>query len=122
MARRSYYDPTEAREALWTLFKGRRSRKALTVYPVLRSVSRDGMSRTMDFYIVRDGEVRTITALVAGLLGLQLSTAYGPANNAAIVGGCGMDMGFHVVYTMSRVLYRDRTAGDPGYRLNCEWR
>jgi len=121
MARKSYHDRAEAHEYLWDLFKGRRSRESLTIYPVLRAVSRDGMSRCIDFFIVRDGQIRDITGLVAGLLGLRLSTKFGPANNSAIVGGCGMDMGFHVVSNVSRALFqgkRDR----PDYVINCEWR
>jgi hypothetical protein len=36
------------------------------------------------------------------------------------VGGCGMDMGFHLVYTLASVLFpEDRKTG--GYKLNHEW-
>ena len=32
-----------------------------------------------------------------------------------------MDMGFHTVYTLSRVLYRDTLEGDAGYKLQQAW-
>jgi hypothetical protein len=35
--------------------------------------------------------------------------------NGLVVGGCGMDMGFHAVYTLSRILYND------GYALKQRW-
>ena len=28
-------------------------------------------------------------------------------NDAVVVGGCGMDMGFHLVYTLSYVLFKE---------------
>jgi hypothetical protein len=35
--------------------------------------------------------------------------------NGIRVGGCGMDMGFHLVYTLSRALF------DDGYYVKHEW-
>ena len=35
--------------------------------------------------------------------------------NGIKVGGCGMDMGFHLVYTLSKVLY------DDGYAIKQSW-
>jgi len=35
------------------------------------------------------------------------------------VGGCGMDMGFHIVYSLSLALYG--SANDGGYTLSQEW-
>ena len=41
---------------------------------------------------------------------------------ALIVGGCGMDMGFHVVYSLARSLYPEKPGQrDGGYSLKHEW-
>lgn len=72
-----------------------------TVHTVLRHVSRSGMSRRIDIYKIEDGEPIYLTASVADLLGLRCKTH----DNGLTVGGCGMDMGFHVVYELSFALY-----------------
>lgn len=78
-----------------------------TVYTVLRNVSRSGMSRLIDFYIVEAGSTSEhrpfcITGWIAEAL------EYPQGNGDALkVGGCGMDMGFAVVYNLGRALYPD---------------
>ena len=108
------------------------SRKALlgllapgdTVYCILRNVSRSGMSRQIDFYI--DG-MRCISDDVANLLDYPTTD-----RGALKVGGCGMDMGFSVVYSLGLELWPDGTKtphgtrnGEPdsngGYALKHVW-
>ena len=81
-----------------------------TVTCVLRSVSRSGMSRRIDFYkfepdasIGFDNGVRTLwlTFHIGRALGYSLK------DDALDVSGCGMDMGFHVVYSLASVLWPD---------------
>ena len=75
-----------------------------TVYTVLRKVSSSGMSRQIDCYVIQDGRPRWITGLVAKACGIpRADQGHGPLR----VGGCGMDMGFHVVYSLASVLFRD---------------
>lgn len=91
-----------------------------TVYTVLRSVSSSGMSRTMSLKVVEDGRIVDITYYAAQVLGYPLVEVNG--SRALRVGGCGMDMGFHVVYSLSSVLFRTRSAdGDAGYLINHAW-
>lgn len=72
------------------------------VYCMLRSVSRSGMSRVISLYIVHKGELRNIDAYASDVL------LWGEADGGGIkVGGCGMDMGFHTVYTLGRYMFRD---------------
>lgn len=85
-----------------------------TVTSVIRSVSRSGMSRTLDVYKfevsgehwkTRDNGVRTLwlTFHVARVLGLSR-----PRDGDALrVDGCGMDMGFHICYSLSARLWPD---------------
>lgn len=91
--------------------------KGTTVYTVLRSVSASGMSRKIDLYVIRDNEPRRITWHVArlGIAGMT----YDDKAESARISGCGMDMGFHAVYSLASALYghEDRAA----YSLTQRW-
>jgi hypothetical protein len=91
-----------------------------TVYTVLRSVSSSGMSRTMSLKVAKDGKILDLTYYASVVLDYPLVEVNG--SRAVRVGGCGMDMGFHVVYSLSRVLFRDESPiGDAGYLLSQAW-
>lgn len=105
-----------------------------TVYTVLRSVSRSGMSRRIDLYMVRGRAIRYLTGYVARVLGYRQSN-----DGEIVVGGCGMDMGWALVYELSRHLFpkgfipakagrsgrngtpADQRDLDGGYALQHEW-
>jgi hypothetical protein len=91
-----------------------------TVYTVVRSVSASGMSRTMSLYTVKDNRLMNITYYAAHALEWPLRDVNG--SRVMRVGGAGMDMGFHAVYTLSRVLVAAaRNNSDAGYSLKQEW-
>jgi hypothetical protein len=95
-----------------------------TVYTVLRSVSSSGMSRTMSLKVVNEGRISDLTYWASKVLDWPLVEVNG--SRALRVGGCGMDMGFHTVYTLARVLFRDKYEGQPdavdaGYSLSQAW-
>lgn len=73
-----------------------------TVYTVLRHVSRSGMMRAIDLYVMEGNEPRRITWRVCKATGYP----YSDKHEAARVEGCGMDMGFSIVYNLSSVLFR----------------
>lgn len=109
-------DVEYAREQLLTHYLT----EGATVYTVLRSVSGSGMSRTMSLKVVENGKIIDLTYYAATVLDYPLTEVNG--SRAMRVGGCGMDMGFHVVYSLSRSLFRTRAAdGDSGYLLNHSW-
>jgi uncharacterized Zn ribbon protein len=83
-----------------------------TVYTILRHVSTSGMSRRIDLYTFRDNKPVYLSGLYAMMQGEE------PPENGYKVGGCGMDMGFHLVYSMSSMLF-DGDRG--GYELRHEW-
>ena len=86
-----------------------------TVYGVVRSVSRSGMSRRIDFYCIEDGELRWLTPFIGDLCGYSHSYE----KSGLRVDGCGMDMIFAVVYDLGRKLWPD------GFGLRCDacgWR
>lgn len=108
-----------------------------TLYTICRSVSRSGMTRTIGLVQIEpccsecgadvgengacphgcNARVRSIVRhpnhAAALALGRRLSTK---GDDGVIVQGCGMDMGFHLVYTLSRLLFD----GD-GYALSHRW-
>ena len=83
-----------------------------TVYTSLDHVSRSGMSRRISLYIVVDGSIRDITwhAAKAGVGKLH-------REGGIVMGGCGMDMGFALVYNLGRALYPNGVpcTGSKGY-------
>lgn len=83
-----------------------------TVYTVLRHVSASGMSRRIDLYIFRDNKPVYLSGHYAMMQGED------PPKDGYKVGGCGMDMGFHLVYTLSSLLYKKDRGG---YELRHEW-
>jgi len=84
-----------------------------TVYTVLRHVSASGMSRRIDLYTIQDNKPVYLSGYYAMLQGEE------PPQNGYKVGGCGMDMGFHLVYTLSSLLFGFDNRG--GYELRHEW-
>ena len=106
----------ECREHLIELFAGDDKPNVQTV---IRRVSSNGMSRDISVFYVKNNQILNITYSVAKAIGWPLVERNG--SRAIKVGGCGMDMGFHLVYTLSSVLYRGTTEFDPGYHLRQNW-
>ena len=78
------------------------------LYTQLAHVSRSGMTRFIKVRLLKPdhtGECYPYdwTCAAAVALGWKLSERY----DAIEVGGCGMDMGFHLISNLSRVLYGD---------------
>lgn len=107
----------EKQEAIATLRKilkpGQR------VYTSLDRVSSSGMSRRISVIIPgkgRDGQpsIRNISWLVSQATGIPL------VEGSLRVGGAGMDMGFHVVYTLGRAMFPKgvHCTGSNGYIEN----
>lgn len=86
------------------------------VFTILRKVSASGMSRQISLKIVKEGELYDITYSVAKLLDLPLVEGF---NRAVRVNGCGMDMGFDLVYSLSAVLFKGQERA--GYIIRQEW-
>jgi hypothetical protein len=74
------------------------------IYANVNSVSRSGMSRRISFYMVEDGAISRVTREVAWLtgwvpVGENKSRGKYMVDAGLYVGGCGMDMIFHTLYT-----------------------
>ncbi len=77
-----------------------------TLHTVLRSVSRSGMNRKIDvykLYVDDKGEIQKqwLSYWIARAIG----ETFDKKMDCLSVSGCGMDMGFHVVYNTSRVVF-----------------
>lgn len=87
------------------------------VYTIMRHVSSSGMSRNISLVIANGEEVIDITYYAAHALGDKLIESKG--YRAIRVNGCGMDMGFHLVYNLSSVLFTGQDRA--GYVLKQAW-
>lgn len=105
-----------------------------TVYTIVTHVSKSGMSRRIRCFRIDDGEPYDISGHVALILGYRRNDRDG----GVIVGGCGMDMGFHLVNNLSYALHGYDDVGEAkefsgrpftprpdayrsGYSLNHRW-
>ena len=82
-----------------------------TVYTELKRVSKSGMSRVISLKAVHDGEIITLDYLASQATGYRLDS-----NCGLKVTGCGMDMGFHVVYVLGNALWPHGTPEPHGSR------
>ena len=87
------------------------------VYTILRHVSASGMSRSISLVIAQGNEIIDITYYVAHALGDKVIDSKG--HRAIRVNGCGMDLGFHLVYNLSSVLFHGQERA--GYVLKQGW-
>ncbi len=92
-----------------------------TVFCILRHRSASGMSRTIALVKMVDGDPQFLAFNAAVALGWRFDRQ----REGVKVGGCGMDMGFHLVYELASVLF-PRVAGDAdgvsgGYALKSVW-
>lgn len=140
MSRMSKQDKAEQAHAIDRL----RSQLApgTVVYTILRKVSRSGMMRHISLVVPEEGGGMWD---ITGQAALAMGTRWDRNTGGIKVSGAGMDMGFHLVYNLSRALYpeghgctgekcpsndhsngdRDFTGGtvhrDGGYALRHRW-
>ena len=90
---------------------------SFTVYTILRRVSASGMTRHISLKVAQGGNIFDITYTAALALGEKLHDVNG--FNTLKVNGAGMDMGFHLVYNLSSVLFHGEERA--GYKLSQRW-
>jgi len=89
-----------------------------TVYSVVRHVSQSGRTRVIDFYIFQDNKPLYLSGYIAAALDMKRANK---GHWGIKVSGCGMDMCFHVVYSLSMTLYcPDKYDHDAAYSLKSE--
>ena len=82
-----------------------------TLWTQLHHVTKSGMTRYIGVRLLKDDYPYDYTYQVAKALDWKLSSKH----YGVKVEGCGMDMGFHLINTLSYVLY------DDGYAINQKW-
>lgn len=88
-----------------------------TLYTSLKHVSSSGISREMKVLLADGGEIVDVT-WYAGKLGVGTLKERNGQRVIRVNGG-GMDMGFHVVYSISAMLYGYEERG--AYTIRHEW-
>lgn len=94
---------SELEEARATLIDRFGVKPGDTIFTVLRSVSRSGMSREIGVLVPTDDgkDFFHPNYAVATLTGSKTNKS----GDGVKVSGCGMDMGFHLVYSLSYALF-----------------
>jgi len=82
-------------------------KKDMTIHSIIRSVSNSGMSRNISFKITDKDNMLDLSYHIAK----ALQYPFNDKKHAVKISGCGMDMAFHVIHNLSRVLFND------GYKL-----
>lgn len=82
-----------------------------TVWTILTHVSKSGMSRTIKPVIIENNEPRFPVWHISRALGMPTDKR----GESLKIGGCGMDMGFALVYELAQTLYGN------GYKLKQAW-
>lgn len=87
----------------------------MTVYTQLKHVSRSGMYRVISLFVIADNRLIKIDHYACRLL-----EGWDDRHQGCKTGGCGMDMGFHLVYNLGATLYpnaeENKTFGVMTYR------
>ena len=96
---------TEKQEAISTL-KDLFKRSGYKAYTVLRHVSDSGMKRVISVYVIADNTPVCIDWYIEKL-GLYKRTGVNDRHEGLVAHGCGMDMGFDIVYNTSRAVFKD---------------
>ena len=85
-------------------------KKGDTLFTIVTKVAPSGMSRRIKVLDIKDGNPSYWSYYVSKALGYKLKD-----DGSLLVQGCGMDMGFHLIYTLSSKLYED------GYAIKQSW-
>ena len=125
-------EPTPQEEAIAYLSKI--LEPGTKVYTILRHRSASGMSRVISVFVCVNGDAKNIDWYVANALDYKRDDKH---DGGIKMGGCGMDMGFALVYNLGRKLYPegfklakgqygrngDKSGFDKdgGYALKQEW-
>lgn len=82
------------------------------IYLILRHVSQSGMSRVIDMVVFRNGQPRYLHSLADDP---RFTFRYDSRRDGFKVQGAGMDMGFHLVYSLGQSFKGD------GYYFTHRW-
>jgi hypothetical protein len=87
-----------------------------TVYTKVNHVSRSGMSRNIEAYVMRENSPVNISTSAATITESPIAK-----DGGVKMGGCGMDMGFALVYDLAYRLFPDGF-GEPCQEPGCTFK
>lgn len=87
--------------------------KGSTAYTKLIHCSQSGMTRIISVIAIKKNQPYYLNHYISEILSFNKAQKFG--EYGLKVGGCGMDMGFHLIYCLSKVLYND------GYAIKQRW-
>lgn len=94
------------------MYRNGTKEKVPVLYTILRHVSKSGMSRSIDIVsISEDGDHYSLTYYAKCIMDYP----FDQKNGGIKIGGCGMDMGFALIDSLSYAVYGD------GYKIAQEW-
>ena len=76
-----------------------------TLWTVLRHVSKSGMTRDIDVYLLTCDNGKADRLWLSSWVARALDYPFNHKHEAVRVSGCGMDMGFSIVYQLGRRLF-----------------
>jgi hypothetical protein len=102
-------------------FNSYRPRATFTIYTKVNHVSKSGMMRIISAYVVIDGSIQEIRYLPN-----CKDLKWNDKHSGWRMDGCGMDMGFALVYHIARhygylALGQNSNHSDYGYSINQSW-
>lgn len=94
-------------------------KRGMTIYTILRHVSQTGMSRRISLMVIKNNEPYFIDHLASKALDYRRQFP----KEGLVVSGCGMDMGFHLVNSLSYALHgmKGNKKHRGGYSFNHRW-
>lgn len=94
------YSPKEIQDAKTTVAET--IKPGATVYTLIRHVSKSGMSRVIDVFVIQDAKDGSGPYLrrFSWSAAVALGWSYDRRHEGVKVSGCGMDMAFHLVSSL----------------------
>lgn len=89
-----------------------------TVHTVLDSVSRSRMSRQIRLLIIKCENGEAITLHPNHAVAAVLDYSQAKRGDGLVVGGCGMDVGFHLVHSLGYALWGKQASEGVGKEAN----
>jgi hypothetical protein len=109
------YSKTEIAEAFDRLRKW--IKPGDTVYTILDSVSRSGMSRHIRVQLIQCDAGKPVVLHPNHAVSRVLGYRQAP-RDGLVVGGCGMDMGYHIVHSLGYALFGQEAEHGEGEAAN----
>lgn len=89
--------------------------QAETAFNLMQTAVQEGASKAEAVTALVQALAKPSIEFLSWYVAKALGYRFSEDTEALVVGGCGMDMGFHVVYSLSYALFGD------GYALNQKW-